>query len=151
MNIYGETCAIWLWGIKMTEERIFESIRSVLTADETLRGIVGARVYLDHVSRERGPEYPCISLFMLSSKARFECPEVVECSVQIDVWLPADSLDKEAAFTCAGRVRALLHRQKICQTGVTFISCIEAAVGPFMYERDANLMHLPLRYEVMAV
>lgn len=134
----------------MIADKIFTKIRELFIADSILAGIVGTRVYTSHISSITSPIYPAISLFLIGAKTNFACPEISSASIQIDIWIPSNNYNKDKVYDVVDRVRAVLNRQKITDSNVTFLQCIEHSVGPEMYESEKELYHLPMRYEVVA-
>lgn len=137
----------------MTEAKVFEKIRKVLIADEILNGYVGKRVYASHISTITKPKYPAVSLFLLSSGANFSVPTMSSMSIQIDLWMQATDYDTEDLLTCLYRVRALLHRCNLTDPTMDVLvqQCLERSVGNIMFEKENNLYHLPIIYEVVAI
>lgn len=136
-----------------TEEKVLQKIRDLFIADNTIRGYVSTRVYEDHVATINEPQYPAISLYLLGSKPRFQAPEMVDMSVQIDIWLPIKDYGSSDAHEIVGRIRALLNRQNVKDTtiGITFMQVFESMNAPTMYEPENGLLHKPVKYEVTAI
>ncbi len=136
------------------EEKVFEKLRKVLIADDIINGYIESRVYLDHPSTIKEPKYPAISFSLVQASAGVSVITQSAMEIQIDVWLDSNKYTKEDLLTIQGRIRALLHRQNLSDATIDNLitqQILEALVGPVMYEQDTNLLHLPLRYSVVAI
>jgi len=136
------------------EEKVFEKLRKVLIADSIIDGYVERRVYLDHPSTIKEPKYPAISFSLIQSSADVSVITQASMEIQIDVWLDNNKHTNEDLLTIQRRVRALLHRQSLSDTSIDNLivqQILEVLVGPVMYEQDTNLLHLPMRYSVVAI
>lgn len=136
------------------EEKVFEKIRNVLLADSTIDGYVEGRVYVDHPSTIDEPKYPAISLFFIQTSADVAVITQASMEIQIDVWLDSTRYTTEDILIIQRRIRALLHRQNLSDSSIDNLivqQILEALIGPVMYEQDTNLLHLPIRYNVVAI
>lgn len=136
------------------EEKVFQKIREILVADATINGYVEGRVYLDHPSTIAEPVYPAISFFFVQTAAGVSVITQASMEIQIDVWLDSNRYTNEDLLIIQRRIRALLHRQNLSDSSIDNLivqQILEALVGPVMYEQDTNLLHLPLRYNVVAI
>ena len=136
------------------EEKIFEKLRKVLIADSTIDSYVERRVYLDHPSTIKEPKYPAISFFFVQTSAEISVITQSTMEIQIDIWMDSNKHTTEDVLIIQRRVRALLHRQNLSDTSIDNLivqQILEAIVGPVMYEQDTNLLHLPIRYNVVAI
>lgn len=136
-----------------TEEKVLQKIRDLLIADNTIKTYVSTRVYEDHISTINEPIYPAISLYLAGSKPQFNVPEMVDMSIQLDIWLPIKDYDASDAHEIVSRIRAILNRQNIKDTtiGITFMQVFESMNAPTMYEPETGLLHKPVKYEVTAI
>lgn len=136
------------------EEKIFQKYRKILIVDSELNKYVKKRIYPSHVSTIKEPEYPCLSLHLLSSKSRMW--GYLEFSIQIDVWFPADKYAMRDILIAHERLRILLHKPEEAQSlndttiDIIFALNIESYSGALMHEKDTNLLHYPTIYEGMA-
>lgn len=137
----------------MVEAKVVEKIRSVLIADATIKGLVKDRVYASHISSVVRPEYPAISITLLPGQARTNVPEMVNLVMQIDLWFPADAFTSDQVCACYDRVRALLHRQVFNDTtiGIKIQQLLESAVGPLLFDEETSCLHLPARFNAVAI
>jgi hypothetical protein len=137
----------------MTEQNVFEKIRRVLIDDTTIKGYVQDRVYTAHVSSIDNPKYPAISLHLLPGQARVSVPDMIDMTMQIDLWFPVKDYTVDDVLTCYGRIRALLHNQNLSDTtiGVKIYRIHEMGTGPMMYDEGMTGHHLPARYTVVAI
>lgn len=137
----------------MVEAKMIEKIRNVLIADVTVKGLVADRVYASHISSVARPTYPAISIMMLPGQARTNVPEMINMVLQIDLWFPADSFTSDQVCACYDRVRALLHRQPLSDSaiGIKVQQFIESAVGPLLFDETSSCMHLPARFNAVAI
>lgn len=136
------------------EEKVFEKLRNVLLADTTIDRYVEGRVYIDHPSTIKEPKYPAITFALVQGSAEVSVPTQASMEIQIDVWLDSNKHTNEDSLIIQRRVRALLHRQNLSDKSIDNLivqQILEALVGPFMYEQDTDLLHLPLRYNVVAI
>ena len=136
------------------EEKVFEKLRKVLIADSIIDSYVERRVYLDHPSTIKEPKYPAISFSLIQSSADVSVITQASMEIQIDIWLDSNKHTNEDLLVIQRRVRALLHRQSLSDTTIDNLivqQILEALVGPVMYEQDTNLLHLPIRYSVVAI
>jgi hypothetical protein len=137
----------------MVEAKVIEKIRNVLKADSTIKGLVADRIYASHISSVERPTYPAISITLLPGQARTNIPEMVNMVLQIDLWFPADSFTSDQVCACYDRVRALLHRQALSDTtiGIKIEQFIESAVGPLLFDEASSCLHLPARFNAVAI
>jgi hypothetical protein len=137
----------------MVEAKVFEKIRKVLIADDTVKGYVADRVYTAHISTITNPKFPAISLFLLPGRARPDVITMVEMNFQLDAWFPSDKWTIDDLMTCYTQIRALLHRQPLSDTeiGVKVMVIEEMGIGPVMFDQDINGHHLPVRYKTLAI
>jgi len=136
------------------EEKVFEKLRNVLIADTTINDYVEGRVYLDHPSTIKEPKYPAISFSIIQSAPGISVVTQASIEIQIDIWLDSNKYTTEDLLTIQGRVRALLHRQNLSDTTIDNLivqQILEVLVGPVMYEDDTDLLHLPIRYSMVAI
>ncbi len=136
------------------EEKLFEKLRKVLIADSIINGYVEKRVYLTHPSTIKEPKYPAISMFYVQTSADVSVITQAAMEIQFDVWLDGNKHTNEDLLIIQRRIRALLHRQNLSDTSIDNLivqQSLEAIVGPPMYEQDTDLLHLPLRYNMVAI
>jgi len=135
------------------EEKVLIKIREVLIADSVIKGYTADRVYSQHVSTINDPESPAISLHLLTSGSRFAERGIVDMVIQIDIWLPNTEYTPDDLLVIAERIRALLDRQDLKDSGLslTVMGIGESTSGPIMFEEDTNLHHYPTRYSVSAI
>ena len=136
-----------------TEEKVLQKIRDLFIADNTIHNYVSTRVYEDYISTINEPQYPAISLYLLGSKPRFQVPDMVDMSIQIDIWLPIKDYGSSNAHEIVNRIRAILNRKNVKDTtiGITFMQVFETMNAPTKYESETGLLHKPVRYEVTAI
>ena len=137
------------------EDKVLQKIRSVLIADAVIESYTRKRVYASHISSIQEPVYPAISLFLLSSNARFHEFDYVDMDIQIDAWLLLKNNNIQDVLELAKKIRACLHRQNLTDStissdGLIVALCSESEAGPFLYEEDMSIIHYPMRYKVIA-
>lgn len=139
--------------VENVEAKVLEKLRKVLTDNADIKKYVKDRVYDSHISSIAQPKYPAISLTLLPGMATTEVPEMINLSIQIDLWFEATTHTWGQVLDCYQKVRQLLHRQNLTDNtiGVTIGQIFESAIGPQMFERDTHLYHLPARYAVVAI
>jgi hypothetical protein len=137
----------------MVEAKVLEKIRAVLIADSTVKEYVEDRIYASHITTITNPKFPAISLFLLPGQARKDVIEMVDSTIQIDLWFPSDKWTVDELMACYGRVRTLLHRQPLSDTtiGVKIMNIEESGIGALMYDDGIQGYHLPARYTVKAI
>ena len=137
----------------MVEAKVIEKIRNVLKADATIKSYVQDRVYASHISSVARPEYPAISITMLPGQAKTNIPAMVNMALQIDLWFPGDSYTSDQVCSCYDQIRSLLHRQALSDTtiGVVIQQFFESAIGPLMWDEASSCLHLPARYNAVAI
>ena len=136
------------------EEKVFEKLRKVLIADSIIDSYMNGRVYLDHPSTIEEPEYPAISFSLIQSFPSVAVITQASMEIQIDIWLDNNKHTNEDLLVIQRRVRALLHRQSLSDTSIDNLivqQILEVLAGPVMYEQDTQLLHLPIRYSVVAI
>ena len=135
------------------EEKVLEKLRNVLIADSDINGYVEGRVYLDHPSTIGEPKYPAISFSMIQSAADVSVPTQSSIEIQIDIWLDSTGYSSQDLLILHRKIRSLLHRANLSDTTLDLLAqmTLESLVGPVMYEEDTKLLHLPLRYRVVAI
>lgn len=135
------------------EEKLFEKIRRELIDTETIKAIVGTRVYASHISTVASPEFPCISLHLVSSVADFSIPDMSYITIQVDFWFSSVDHQTDDVLECHRLVRGVLHRGELTDSSIPIQvnHCAEVGAGPMMHEQDAHLYHLPVRYRVVAI
>ena len=135
------------------EAKALEKIRNVLINDQTLAdmGMSSKTVYASHISSITEPVFPCISLFLLSSRIMYPLDEIVQVRVQLDAWFTSERFTTVNILECLERIRSLLHRKDLTDTviGMISYSSIQALNGPLLYEEDTQLFHLPSIYEMV--
>lgn len=137
----------------MVEAKMIEKIRNTLKADATIKGFVQDRVYASHISSVVRPEYPAISITLLPGQARTNIPEMINMVLQIDLWFPTDGYTSDQVCECYDRVRTLLHRQPLSDSaiGIKVQQFIESAVGPLLFDEASSCLHLPARFNAVAI
>ena len=137
----------------MAELKVLQKIREVLIADATIKGYVKDKVYAQHPSTIDDPIYPAISLHLMPGQARTNVPDMVNITIQVDIWFPIDKYTVDDVLTCMRQIRALLHRETFKDTtiDIEIKQITETGVGPMMYDVDAKAHHLPARYAVVAI
>jgi len=135
------------------EQKIVEKIRKVLTADTDLNTYVKKRVYGAYISLIHEPVYPAVSLHILSGGAQSSLDTLIAVNIQVDLWFPSDKFTVEDVMLAYGKIRALLHRQKLTDTALslTALNSLETSSGPVMYEDDTSLYHFPAVYNFLAL
>lgn len=136
----------------MVEQKVIASVRKILIADSTLNAVVSTHVYASHISSIKKPDYPCISLHLLSSPgAEYSAMGYKEITLQIDGWFPNQQYDLTSVLNLAERIRTLLHRQSITDKTIPVAGAgFEKIVGQLMDEEDTKLLHLPMVYTFRA-
>jgi hypothetical protein len=127
------------------EDKLVSKIVSILEADTIIAGYVAGRIYSSHISSIQEPVFPAISIFTLSVKPRFEAPESVSVSFQIDAWMPFSKYTNMDISALSRRIRVLLHRANLSDSTIPLIvgQCVGPTAGPLMYEEDTDLLHFP--------
>lgn len=134
------------------EEKVIDKIRQLLIADTTIKGYVKTRVYASHIANEADVKYPALSIHLFPSFQDYANREYIRFDLQIDIWMHSHEHKTTDMYTVFGRVRALLDRQNLRDTtiGVKVAEIAEVPGSPLMKEDDTNLLHLPIRYRVVA-
>lgn len=136
----------------IAEEKVLEKFRKILVNDSTVRAFVQDRVYLEHISSVKDPGFPAISFTILDSTPWFNVADMVEMSIQIDLWFSSVTHTVDDIWECVRGLRALLNVQSIKDATIDVIiyQIRSAGGGAMMYEETEKLHHLPLRYFMVA-
>lgn len=134
------------------EEKVITKIRAVILADSVIAGYVGAHVYPTHISQVVKPDYPAISIHLLSGASLFGENGYVNVNIQIDAWLMRDSFKPTDDLKIHERLRALFDRQSITDKTISGLMGVgkEKTIGPTMLEDDTQLLHIPTVYNFRA-
>jgi len=137
---------------KEVESKVLEKIRSVLLASTGVTGYVKTNIYTAHPATIEDPKVPAISLLLMPGQARTNVPDVVNMTVQIDLWLPIDRHTMQDVLSLYAIIRGLLHREVFKDTtiGIQISQLLELSSGQIMYDEDVKSHHLPARYSVVA-
>jgi hypothetical protein len=127
------------------EEKFVSKIQSVLAADSTIAGYVKGNIYASHISSIDEPVFPCISIHILLVNPRFESPDSISISVQIDAWMKFSNSTQADIAAMTQRIRSLLHRANLSDKTLSLVvgQCLCAMSGGLMYEEDTDLQHFP--------
>lgn len=138
---------------KEVELRVLQKIKDILLANATIIGYVGVNVYTNHPATIDDPKLPAISLLLMPGQARTNVPDIVNMTIQIDIWLPVDRYTNQDILSCYAVIRGLLHREVFNDTtiGIKINQLLEISAGPFMYDEDIKSHHFPARYSVVAL
>ncbi len=93
-------------------------------------------------------------MFYVQTSAEVSVITQASMEIQFDVWLDSNKHTNEDLLIIQRRIRALIHRQNLSDTSIDNLivqQSLEAIVGPVMYEQDTDLLHLPLRYNMVAI
>jgi hypothetical protein len=137
---------------KEVESKVLEKIRSVLLASASVTADVKTNIYTAHPATISDPKVPAISLLLMSGQARTNVPDVVNMTVQIDLWMPVDRFTIQDVLSLYAVIRGLLHREVFKDTtiGIQISQLLEISAGPFMYDDDVKSHHYPARYNMVA-
>jgi len=135
----------------LIEAKVLAKVRSVLTGNATITGIVSTRVYDSHISMVGEPVYPAISLHILDGLSTFVGKDMVQFTLQIDLWFPVDEQVKSVMYDCYHAIRGLLHRYSVSDGTVRIIQMTETASGAVLFEPERRLWHMARRYSVIAL
>jgi len=138
---------------KSIEQMALEKIRKILIADSTIKGYASDRVYASHISSIDNPVYPAISQTVIHSAPRIAVSDMVDATIQIDLWFESGTSEVDMVLECGKRVRDLLHLQNLTDSaiGVTVGRIAEVSAGPMIFEEDTKLFHWPIRYSLVAL
>ena len=127
------------------EQKFVSKVISVLCADATIAGYVKGRVYASHISSIQDPDFPCISIFILGATPKFETPDSIKISIQIDAWMKLTKHTQDDIAIMTKQIRSVLHRANLSDKTLSLIvgQCIVTSAGQYMYEEDTDLMHFP--------
>lgn len=134
------------------EQKIIEKIRKLLIADSTIQGYVKNRVYSTHISTQESPEFPAISLHILTVTPYFVNREFYIINVQIDFWMLKGKHDLSEILEMRERVSALLDRQDLRDSDLSLDIGVseETNAGPVMGDLAKELIHYPIIYRFVA-
>lgn len=134
------------------EHKVLEKIRRLLTDDLAVKNYVDDRVYTEHISLIKNPQYPAISLYLMPDQTRTNVPDMVNMLIQIDLWFPVKDWTEEEVLSCYERVKALIDRQDLSDKDLNLlvVQIFETVVARMMYDRYIQGHHLPVRYAVVA-
>jgi hypothetical protein len=137
---------------KEVESKVLEKIRSVLLASASVTAYVETNIYTAHPATIDNPKVPAISLLLMSGQARTNVPDIVNLTVQIDIWLPIDRYTMQDILSLYAVIRGLLHREVFKDTAINIqiSQIIEISAGPFMYDDSIKSHHYPSRYNMVA-
>ena len=137
----------------MVELKVVEKIRKVLIADATIKGLVSDRVYTEHISSVVNPKLPAISIMFMPSMAKTNVPNMVNMTIQLDLWFPRTTFTVDQVMEAYGNIRTLLHRQNLTDSaiGITIHQILESAIGPIMHDQNLDCRHLPARYSIVGI
>ena len=131
---------------------VFEVIRKTLLANSDVVAYLKDHMHVSHITTVDNPVYPALSMTLLPASPDFAVPTMESMSIQLDLWFKSADYSWDDVFQCHADIKSALHRQRLSDTdiGITIGQIYESLTGPQMYEQDTGLMHLPIRYEVVA-
>lgn len=136
----------------LADQKVIQKIIDVLSADSVVKSYCRGRIYASHISSVERPVYPAISLHLISRNSLFSVGNMVEVNIQIDAWLSSRVHSAEDVFAIQERFTALLQRANLSDLSLSLIvgQVFEVSSGPYLFEADTELLHLPARYQVVA-
>ena len=135
------------------EIKVLQKIKDVLLASSGITTYVGTHIYTAHPSTIDDPKVPAISLLLMAGQARTNIPNMVNITVQIDLWFPIDRYTIQDVLSCYAIIRGLLHKEVFNDTtiDIKIIQLIELSAGPVMYDESIKSHHWPARYGAIAI
>lgn len=138
--------------VNLLEAKVLKRVRDRLLADATVLAIVSTRIADWGKSTVAEPEYPALTLGLLSAApADYLGGKAVRFGLQVDAWVRADDQPKSKAYELGDAVRDSLHGFSGINGGTGIISMVQTTSGEVLYEPDTHLWHLPMRFQVLAI
>lgn len=134
--------------------KVVEKLISVLTGTSDVSNVVSTRVYGSHLSTIIDPRFPAISMQMVDGSRFVDQAGIETFIVQMDLWMSAKGAQPavwDDVMQLAADVGEALHGNSFVAAAVRLLKVSSAGQGAQMYEEEKGLLHLPLRFKIMAV
>lgn len=135
----------------LVEAKVLAKVRAVLSADGTISGMVGTRVYDAHLSTVGEPVFPAVSLHLLDGAPPAFLADLTSLRLQVDCWFPVEDQVKSRLYDCLHAMRRALHGYRVSDGTVRILQMVESPSGAIQFEEDRRLWHAAKVYDVIAM